>query len=135
MRFLIILLTLAIVTPAFGQVSIIANKNIDASSITFSVLRNIYQLDTKELGGTSLTLFDLNIEGPAKKTFCDAVGLSTMELRKVWLRKQLTGNGKPPQAITTEAEMIARVASTPGAIGFVSSASVTSDVKVLLQIR
>ena len=46
----------------------------------------------------------------------------------------LSGEGDPPEAMKSEAEVVARVASTPGALGFISKANATEQVKTLLVI-
>ena len=46
----------------------------------------------------------------------------------------LLGEGDTPESLKSEEEMLTKVASTSGAIGFVSQSTVTEDVKVLAVI-
>ncbi|MFZ4619279.1 MAG: hypothetical protein ACOYNS_01870 [Bacteroidota bacterium] len=64
--------------------------------------------------------------------FFASLGKNAMSIRKVWMQKQLTGNGAAPENVSDEDAMLAKVSSTPGSIGFVSSSKVNSGVKVLL---
>jgi ABC-type phosphate transport system substrate-binding protein len=56
-------------------------------------------------------------------------------MKKLWMKVQLTGEGQPPTGVGSEDEVLSKVASTPGAIGFVSSDKVNGSVKVLLTIK
>jgi len=47
----------------------------------------------------------------------------------------LTGNGTAPENVSDEDAMLAKVSSTPGSIGFISSSKVTGGVKVLLVLH
>lgn len=47
----------------------------------------------------------------------------------------LSGDADPPDFLDSEEEMVNKVASTPGAIGFVDQSKVSGDVKVLIIIE
>lgn len=117
-----------------AQVAVIANKSVSASSVDASSLSNIYSLDSKNLGGVTVVVLDLGEDNDAKKKFYAFLGKSFADMKKVWLKAKLTGNGNPPITVASEEEMIKKVASTPGAIGYVSASKVTGDVKVLKKI-
>ena len=55
-------------------------------------------------------------------------------MKSIWLKKMLSGEGDPPEALKSESEVLQKVSSTPGAIGFVSEANISDDVKVLTVI-
>jgi hypothetical protein len=56
-------------------------------------------------------------------------------MKSIWLKKMLSGEGDPPQAMNSEAELVRKVAATAGALGFASKANVREDVKMLLEIN
>lgn len=118
-----------------AQISLIANKSISAASITKEDAINIYSLDVREVGGTKVKLFTIQSEIPARDEFYTAIGKNVTAIRKIWMQKQLTGNGTAPENVNDEETMLAKVSSTPGSIGFVSSAKVNGSVKVLLVIN
>ena len=72
---------------------------------------------------------------PLRQKFYSGIGSSWAEMSKTWMRVKLSGSGNPPKQATSEDDMVAKVASTPGAIGFVSKSKVTGDVKVLMEIK
>lgn len=131
--FAALFVALSFVAPRLsGQtMAVIANKSVSAGSIDASTLANIVTLDQKQFGGASVVLFDLGEDGGAKSKFYSFIGKSFTDCKKVWLKAKLTGNGNPPATIASEDEMVKKVASTPGAIGYVSVGKVTGDVKVL----
>ncbi|MBI9071032.1 MAG: hypothetical protein JEY94_05510 [Melioribacteraceae bacterium] len=83
------------------------------------------------MGSTKVKLFDYSIENSIKISFLGTIGKSSLELKKAWLKAKLTGKGNPPATVGSEDEMINKIASTPGAIGFISSSKVNDQVKVL----
>lgn len=49
------------------------------------------------------------------------LGLFPRQLRQVWDRQVFSGTGQAPTTVADEAEMIRRVTTTPGAIGYLWS--------------
>jgi len=62
------------------------------------------------------------------KTF---VKKTASQFSTFWKQAIFTGQGIPPKTIKSEAEMVSFVASTPGAIGYISSSTAHEGVKVL----
>lgn len=61
------------------------------------------------------------------KTFA---GKSGSQFDNAWKKMLFTGQGVAPQAVSSEAEMIAAVARIPGALGY-TAGSPNADVKVI----
>lgn len=118
-----------------AQVSVIANKSFKSDRINLSTLKDIYNLDTQSLNGEKVKLFDFSPDNSIKSNFYSAINANPAEIKKVWLKAKLTGGGNPPVNVSSEDEMINKVSSTDGAIGFVSSSKVNDKVKVLLEIK
>jgi ABC-type phosphate transport system substrate-binding protein len=133
-------LTIAVLLIIFAainveaQVSVIANKSVTESSLASNKVASIYSLETtKWSNGNKIVVFDNN--GDSKPAFYSGIGKDQLAIKKEWMKKQLTGEAKAPEALGSDSDVIAKVSSTPGAIGFVKSSSVTSSVKVLLEIK
>ena len=60
--------------------------------------------------------------------------MSREDMQRIWLRKQFSGRALPPQTVYSEEEILERVASVPGAIGYLAADKVTDRVRVLLVI-
>lgn len=135
-KYYFIALMLFAVASVQAQVAIIANKSVSESSISSSKLNDIYSLRTKSWGnGSSIIPVTIKSDNEATQKFFSALGKSSMEMKKLWMKLQLTGEGQPPTGVGSEEELLAKVASTPGAIGFISADKVNSSVKVLLTIK
>lgn len=137
MKYLLGAVTLLFISSTINaQVSIIVNKSVPAISITKAELLDIYSLSTIKWGnGEKAVLFDLRSDDNIKNKFYEYMGKSNSNLKKVWMRAQLTGEGFAPEALNSSTEVVNKVALTPGAIGFVDSKAVTGDVKVILKIE
>lgn len=131
-----ILFLLAGAGSAFTQVVVIAHKSVPVDEIKKSELLDFYTGDIRKWSdGETVTVFDLKPKGEVKETFYKFLGKSASRMKSIWMKKMLSGEGDPPEALESEQKMIEKVAATPGAIGFVSQSKVSGDVKVLIIIE
>ena len=134
--FLILVTILLISSVSKAQVSVIVNKSVTETSISSSSLGNIYSLvETKWSNGSKVVVFDYSSDNNTKSSFYKYINKEALSLKKEWMRKQLTGEAKAPQLFSSDDEVLAKVASTPGAIGYVKSAVTNSSVKVVAEIK
>jgi ABC-type phosphate transport system substrate-binding protein len=131
----ILVVILSLAPAAHSQVAVIVNKSVPVSSLTQAELLDIWLCNTRTWGnGQSIELLCLKDEGPEEKKFFDFLLRTPQEMRKAWLRAQLSGQARPPAMVSSQEELLKKVQSTPGAIGFVSSERVQGSVKVVLII-
>ena len=124
-------LVAAVAVPASAQVAVVAHPGVKDASADKATLVSIYSLEkAKWSDGAAVKPFDVKDDAVAD-AFYGAIGQSSAQMKKVWMRKKLSGEGQPPVTVGSAAEVIAKVAATPGAIGFVPKAAVTGAVKVL----
>ena len=117
-----------------AQIAVIANKSV-SESVNKGTVAAIYSLTfTKWSSGSKVVVFD-NGDNSSKSKFYSFIGKDALSLKKEWLKKQLTGEGKAPETLSSDEDVIARVAATPGSIGYVKADNVTKNVKVLLEIK
>jgi len=127
-------LVIMVAACAAAQVSIVVNKSVSESSVNTAKVASIFSLvETKWSDGSKIVVFDQ--KGDAKENFYAAIGKDPLAMKKDWLKKQLTGEARAPETVGGDADVIAKVSSIPGAVGYVTSSSVTSGVKVLLEIK
>jgi len=129
---IICLLTWA--TNSNGQVVVIAHKSVPLDTIKKSVLLDICDIK-KWSDGQPAIVFDLKSPSEVKTAFYNYLGKSSSRMKSVWLKKVLSGEGEPPEAMNSEEELSRKVAATAGAIGFVSKTNVRKDVKIILEIN
>jgi ABC-type phosphate transport system substrate-binding protein len=126
-RFSAILLALAVAAtaaptaPVAAQVAVVANPSVPIESIDGGTLLDVYTGDLKLWSsGQRIIPVDLKTRGSVKDAFYQFLGMSASRLKSIWLKNMLAGEGDPPEAIESEDEVLRKVASTPGAIGYVS---------------
>jgi ABC-type phosphate transport system substrate-binding protein len=119
-------------SPAYGDVAIIAHKDVPEDSLTEEQLRDIYAYDIRQWSNMqTVVVLDLKLKSDVRSAFYDYLGKSSSRMKSVWMKKMLLGEGDPPEVVADEETMIARVAALPGAIGFADAANVPDSVKVL----
>lgn len=135
-KLIVLALILLFTGSVYSQVSVVVNKSVSETSIDKSELAEIYQLKSKTWSdGKAIVVFVLKADNDDSNKFYDAIGQSSMKMKKLWMKKQLTGEGQAPEGLSSDSETITKVSSTPGAIGYVNSSSVTDAVKVLMEIK
>lgn len=132
-KFIVIALFLFSALSVNAQVSVIVNKSVSESA-NASKVANIYSLtQTKWADGTKIVVLDNTSD--TKSDFYSKIGKELLTLKKEWMKKQLTGEAKAPESLGSDDDVIQKVTSTPGAIGFVKSSKVTANVKVLTELK
>ncbi len=121
---------------SFSQVAVIANKSVPVDTIKKSELLDFYTGDIKKWKDEQpVVILDLKPRGDTKKAFYKFLGKSPSRMKSIWLKMMLSGEGDPPLSMRSEDELLKKVASTPGALGFVSQRRATGDVKTLFLIE
>jgi len=134
---LVLVLALAAgATTASAQVAVIAHQDVPADSLTKNDLLNYYIGDVQSWDdGLTVVVYDLKSRGPVRDAFYEYLGKTSSRMRSIWLKRKLSGEGDPPESFETQEDLLKRVASTPGAIGFVQKSIVSDEaVKILVEI-
>jgi len=124
-----------LVQTASAGVAVIGNPDLSVNSITAAQAADIFLGKmTKLADGTAVTVIEHKDGDPVKDEFYDkVVGKNASQLKAYWAKLVFTGEGVPPKGYAGDKAVLQRVASTPGAIGYVSDGSVDKSVKVLLE--
>lgn len=81
---------------------------------------------------TPVKVFVLRDDAPDHATFSKTVlQVFPHQLRMAWDRQVFSGQGQYPEQVGSAQEMLTRVSSTPGAIGYVKASEVNQNVRVL----
>jgi ABC-type phosphate transport system substrate-binding protein len=108
-----------------------------ANSIKRQELVNFFLKKTSRWSdGRMVVPVDQTASAPARNAFTrsvlSAAGLGQLSaVQNFWLQQVYSGRSTPPEVKASDAEVVAFVASTPGAIGYVSAAPAAGGVKVL----
>jgi len=114
-----------------GDIKIIANPALKADTISVRELQGIFLGEKTSLEGMHVEpVFEKG--GRAHESFLrQYLGRSSDDLQKYYLALQFSGRGTMPTTVASDAEVVAFVAGTRGAIGYVSAGTSTEGVKIL----
>jgi ABC-type phosphate transport system substrate-binding protein len=133
-RYLLIAAAMVICLPGKARVAdvkVIANPSVAASSVSADDLKDIFLENKDSLNGSSVVPV-LEKGGPAHEAFLrEYLGKSDSLLQTYYRSLVFTGKGEMPKVLASDAEVVAYVAKTKGAIGYVSSGANTEGVKIL----
>ena len=115
-----------------AQVAIIAHKGVSVDQLSRTQLIDFYTGDDKHWDdGKPIVLFMLRSRTESRKSFLKLMGRSSSRMKSIWMKRMLSGEGDPPETLLSESAVLQKVATTPGAIGYVSPDSASSAVKLL----
>ena len=111
-------------TANAGDVYVVCNKGLNVPAAD---VRDVFVGDKQVEGGTKLIPFD---NSNVQKDFLDKViKVDSGKYASIWAKKGFRDGLNPPGVKSSDAEVIAAVKSTPGAIGYISKMS--DDVKLI----
>lgn len=125
------MLLLAAAASAQG-VKVIANSSVRVSSISPSDLKSVYLEEKSSLAGSGHVEPVLAKAGPAHEAFLKHVlGRTDSDLQMYYRSLVFTGRGSVPKTLDSDEAVVAYVAKTRGAIGYVSTGTNAEGVRSL----
>jgi ABC-type phosphate transport system substrate-binding protein len=119
------------VVQAHGQVIVIANPSVKASTASKSDLKDVFTGASTSLGGASVVPVLLKA-GPVNDEFLQAyIGKNDAAYRAGWRSLVFSGQASMPKTVDGDAAAVEFVAHNAGAIGYIGKASPHDGVKVL----
>ena len=118
---------------AENQYEIVANPGVNEKILTVNSLRSIFSMRLKTWpDGTKIRVFVLSDEDELHQIFSkEKLNVFPYQLRSTWDRLVFSGTGQAPTKVSSNEEMLAKIASTPGAIGYLWKANINENVNVL----
>jgi len=112
---------------------VIVNAGFEGGDLTRNTARAIFSMRVKRWkDGATITVFVLPDTHPTHRLFTrETLSLFPHQLRRSWDRYVYSGIGTAPIEVESEEDMIARVAATPGSIGYISMEVLNEDVRTL----
>lgn len=116
------LLCLALVASPAAAAEVIAHPDHPGGEISRPLLRGVFGMRVRAWpDGTPVRVFVLEDGNPLHAEFSKAVlQMYPYQLRQNWDRLLYSGTGQQPVTVSSEEELLRRVAETAGAIGYVS---------------
>jgi ABC-type phosphate transport system substrate-binding protein len=125
-------LATGVATAMAADIKVIANPSVGATSVSADELKGVFLATKSSLSDGSHVEPVLLKSGPVNEAFLkDYVGKSESALETYYRTLVFTGKGSMPKSFASEAEVVAYVEKTKGAIGYVGSATATTSAKVL----
>lgn len=122
----------AAVTAAGADIKLIANSSVSASSVSADELKGVFLITKASLKDGSRVEPVLLKSGAAHESFVKQyLGKTDAALQTYYRSLVFTGKGSMPKELSTDAEVVAYVAKTKGAIGYVSSGASAAGVKTI----
>jgi len=116
-----------------GDVKIISNVSVKADSISASELKSVFLLQRRTLKEGSAVVPVLEKSGATHEAFLrQYLDRGNEAIRAYYQGLVFTGKGSMPKELNSDAEVVAYVAKTKGAIGYVSGPASAEGVKVLV---
>jgi len=117
---------------AAADVKVIANPSVGAAAVSADELKGVFLVTKTSLGDGSHVEPVLEKGGPTHEAFIkEYLGKSDAALQTYYRSLVFTGKASMPKTVAVDAEVVAYVAKTKGAIGYVSAGANTAGVKVL----
>lgn len=118
-----------------GDIKVIANASVAADAISVRELKSVFLGEENRLGGVHVEpVFEKN--GQVHDAFLrEYLRQSDAELQAYYRALVVTGRGEMPKALASDAEVVAYVAKTKGAIGYVGIDVPVAGVKVLTVLQ
>ena len=127
-----VLFSTLFVAKSWAEVVVIVHPSVSATASAKDISR-IFLGKSKSLpGGHKVKPVSLSNGNSARDEFNEKVlKKSNSQLKSYWSKLIFTGKGQPPKELGSAADVVTKVSSDPGSIGYVSKESVTDAVKVL----
>ena len=112
---------------------VIANKSVQSSDLTLNQLRAIFSLRAKEWpDGSKITVVVLEDTNPHHKAFLlNNLKMLPHQLRRQWDRYIYSGIGQGPTVVKSKQDMLDKVNSIPGAVGYVEGGESNEQILTL----
>jgi ABC-type phosphate transport system substrate-binding protein len=125
-----LLLTVLLSTVALADSTVIVNTGNTNAIADNDIARIFLGKMKKYANGDSVAPVNSKFGNTVRTEFeKKALKKSSSQVKAYWSKRVFSGKGKPPKEVVSDAEVIAFVAATPGAIGYVDAASVNDTVK------
>lgn len=118
----ILITLLFLVSQDIPAQNVIANVQVETKQLSKTTARSIFAMRVHQWpDGTPIKVFVLQDQNPTHNEFCKSIlGMFPYQLRRIWDRQVFSGTGAAPVVVNSEQEMLNAVASTEGAIGYIS---------------
>jgi len=132
LRFLALAALALLGTTAFAGPVLIGNKNVASEKLDPATVKAVFLGKKVSWDGAGRVTLAVLKAGPVADAFFQgAVEMNASAFNNHWRRLAMTGGGTAPKSFEKDEDLRKFVSETPGAIGFIDSASVDASVATL----
>jgi ABC-type phosphate transport system substrate-binding protein len=117
----------ALPAPAAGRAAyrVVVHAEHPGDAVTRQVLADVFlKRATRWSHGGPIQAVDQSLKSEVRAAFTESVlGLNSMAVMSYWQQELIRGGERPPTVKSSDADVLAYVARTRGAIGYVSAAT------------
>ena len=114
-----------------ADMKMIANNSVAASEISVDEIRAVFLITKTSLSDGSAVEPVLMTSGPAHRAFLSYVGKTDATLSAYLRGLVFTGKASMPKTLDSDAAVVAYVARTKGAVGYISASAPAEGTKTL----
>jgi len=119
-----------------ADIKVIANGSVKADAISANEVKSVFLEEYNSLRDGTHVEPVLEKDGPVHQAFLhEYLGGTDDDLQNYYRALVFSGRGSMPKQLGSDAEVVAYVARTKGAIGYVSAETIGEDVKTLAIVR
>jgi len=123
------------VVSADAPFRVIVNPQVRGNQIARAVLTSIFLKQAPKWGDGSLVQpIDQSVQSPVRHSFSSEVLQQGLVAVQVYWQRKMSSGVVPPPVKTSDEEVVSFVASTPGAIGYVSATTPLPDSVKAIEI-
>ena len=121
-----LVLSLLLSALAVRADTIIVHLDVPIDHLSSNELRSIFSMRSlRWVNGVPIRVFVLSDQSPVHKSFVkQKLEMFPYQLRMTWDRAVFSGTGYPPRKVLNVEDMVSRVRSTKGGIGYVNDESI-----------
>ncbi|WP_231561642.1 substrate-binding domain-containing protein [Nitrosococcus oceani] len=136
-RFIFIVFIFFNVIQEVNAQEVVVNPDVPETRLTRNTLRAIFSMRLRTWpDGSLIKVFVLSDNSPLHIQFSKKIlNIFPYQLRRTWDRLVYSGTGQAPIEVNSIKEMSNKVASTPGAIGYLSSENTNAQVRTVKIIQ
>jgi len=115
-----------------ANIVLVANNDVSVSSLAKKDVKAIFLGKKKKWDDGKKAVIVIQKKGDVHKKFVrTAVGKSVSQYKTYWKKIVFTGKGKQPKTVKSDSDVLAYVARTSGAVGYISDATSAEGVKTI----
>ena len=118
-------------TSAMAEETAIVNATSAIANLSDDDLKDYYLGKKASWPDGSKVVVVVLDDGPSHDSLMKKLGKSSSQFTTGWKKLVFTGKGAMPEQVKTEDQLVAFVAKTPGAIGYVDAAKAKEGVKAV----